>query len=62
MKDKTIKCSCCHKNSLMPDTFFFEEKAYCMNCLFSLIMDMIDSGNINANMNNCEENGIMLSF
>ena len=62
MRDKMTKCSCCNKSSLMADTFLFEEKAYCMNCLFSLIMDMIDSGNINADMNDCEENGIILSF
>ena len=59
---KFIKCDCCKNDSEKADTFIFNDKAYCMNCLYSLIMDMAETGNIYLEMMDCEENGIIVSF
>lgn len=62
MADIMKKCDCCKKESPMADTFIFEGKAYCMDDLYSLIMEMAESGNVNLEMENCEEKGIRVSF
>lgn len=62
MRHKTKKCDCCNKNSDMADTFIYEGKAYCQDCLYSLIMDMAESGNVFINFEDAEEHGILVSF
>lgn len=60
--NKTIKCDQCSKRSILADTFFYNDKSYCMKCLYSLLMDMAESGNVNLDFENCEISGIEVSF
>lgn len=51
-------CDICNKKSLLADTFIYEGKAYCMDCLYSLIMAIAESGNLSLDFEDCEEKGI----
>ena len=62
MAGKMKKCDQCNKKSPLADTFIYEGKSYCMNCLYSLIMAMAESGNLNLNFEDSEEKGIRVSF
>lgn len=62
MNDLIKKCDACKKETPMADTFIFEGKAYCMNCLYSLIMAMADRGNVDLTFDNAEEHGIIVNF
>lgn len=56
------KCDQCGKKRPQADTFIYDGKAYCMDCLYSLILAMAESGNLNLQFDDCEENGILVSF
>lgn len=56
------KCNQCGKKRPMEDTFIYEGKTYCMDCLYSLIMAMAESGNLNLDFADSEEKGIRVSF
>lgn len=56
------KCDCCNKKRDMADVFIFREKTYCMDCLYSLIMDMAESGNLYLELDDTEEKGIRVHF
>lgn len=60
MKDKNFCCDCGKKVSIA-DTFVFEGQRYCMNCLYSLIMSMYDSGIINIDMSSSEDKGMIIT-
>lgn len=60
--EKTIKCEVCNKMSALADTFIFNNKAYCMDCLYSLLMEMADNGHVTIKFDNCEQNGILVEF
>lgn len=59
---KVKRCDMCKKESALADTFIFKGKAYCMNCLYDLIMEMAEDGNVTLTFDNCEENGILVNF
>lgn len=61
-KKKAIQCNQCKRMSCIADTFVFNGKTYCNRCLFSLIFDMAETGNINLDMDDCESKGIIVSF
>lgn len=46
----------------MADVFIFREKTYCMDCLYSLIMDMAESGNLHLELDDTEGKGIRVHF
>lgn len=60
--EKTVKCDACNKRSVLADTFIFKGKAYCMDCLYSLLMEMANDGHVTINFDNCEQNGILVEF
>lgn len=62
MKDKKVSCDQCGKRRLLADTFIYEGQTYCMDCLYSLVMALAESGNLNLDFGDCEEKGIKVSF
>lgn len=61
-KNKKCRCDQCGKKRPLADTFVYEGKNYCMDCLYSLIMAMAESGNVDLDFDNCEDRGIQVSF
>lgn len=59
---KVKRCDMCKKESPLADTFVYKGKAYCMNCLYDLLMEMAEDGNVKLTFDNCEENGILAEF
>lgn len=59
---KRKKCDQCGKRNALADTFIYEGEAYCMACLYSLVMAMAESGNLNLDFEDCEEHGVQVSF
>lgn len=59
---KKVKCSQCNNLSIMEDTFMLEGKAYCMDCLYQLIMAIAESGHTDVYMEDCEEKGLRIEF
>ena len=62
MKDKMKECSQCGKRTPMADTFILDKKAYCMDCLYPLIMAIYESGHMIIDMEDCEEEGLRIDF
>ena len=60
--DKKKKCSQCGKRTPMADTFVFEDKAYCMECLYPLVMAIYERGVITVHMEDCEEKGLRVEL
>lgn len=56
------RCTCgnCKLPSRIEDTFKFNGKSFCMNCLYDLILDIADSGIIKLDMSAVEKDGIIV--
>lgn len=59
---KKKKCSQCNESIIIEDMFIFEGKAYCMKCLFPLIMALAESGNMYIDMEDCDKKGLRIHF
>lgn len=56
-----MKCSQCKNTDELKDIFVFEGKNYCMDCLYPLIIAMCESGIVNIDLSNYEDNGMLIS-
>ncbi len=61
LKKKKV-CDQCGKKRIMADMFICMGKTYCMDCLYSLLLDMAESGNVNIDFEDAEEKGMRVSF
>ena len=51
-KFKLKKCDICKKEHDIADTFIFQEKSYCMDDLYSLIMELAENGVVHLDFSN----------
>ena len=51
-KCKLKKCDICKKEHDIADTFIFQEKSYCMDDLYSLIMELAENGVVHLDFSN----------
>lgn len=61
-KCKLKKCDICKKKHDIADTFIFQEKSYCMDDLYSLIMELAENGVVHLDFSNQEDYGIKVEL
>ena len=61
-KCKLKKCDICKKEHDIADTFIFQEKSYCMDDLYSLIMELAGNGVVHLDFSNQEDYGIKIEL
>lgn len=53
-------CDQCKKKTPLADTFIYKEESYCMDCLYSLLMELAEDGKFDISFLDCEDEGIQV--
>ena len=54
------KCDKCGEINRKTNSFIYKERTYCMDCLYSLVMELHRDGLIHLDLTDCDNNGIVV--